>query len=374
MASQIRTAIVLGAGASRGDNLPMQSELFRHFWQSAASGPQGSFRPAHADAFKEFVKNPLEAFFSSFFGISGAQLTAKDTVFPSFEEALGILDLSFAAAEEFADLDAEDARQMRQSLIDLIVVGLSGTHDLAANHHSTLVRNLHKCRLLESTVFVSLNYDLLIDRALTDVLGEARIDYGVRFRNTKGTATSARPAVGLFKLHGSLAWALCPACRALDNNLDEVTALRQVPGAFAGTPFGCCGNRYQVVLITPAFLKSLNAPVMQQVWTATEQALKTVETLVFAGYSFPDADLNFKYMLKRIQLLKSNSLLPQMRQIVVLNHHSDKGEIQARDEMSRYRRFFGGGVHVVSPTLGFADLAADPLAVLRDAESSAPRS
>ena len=57
-----------------------------------------------------------------------------------------------------------------------------------ATHHRTLVRNLIARNNLRNTVFVSTNYDILIDNAMTEEPERGfDLDYGVEFRNFEQT-------------------------------------------------------------------------------------------------------------------------------------------------------------------------------------------
>jgi hypothetical protein len=82
--------------------------------------------------------------------------------------------------------------------------------------------------LLDRTVFVSLNYDILLDRSLLAV-GTRDIDYHV-------DAFVDRPAVGaslpLLKLHGSLNWRVCDACHVL-LDLGHVSSARAAAATLA---------------------------------------------------------------------------------------------------------------------------------------------
>ena len=40
---------------------------------------------------------------------------------------------------------------------------------------------------------------------------------------------------------------------------------------------------------------------LSTVWNKSERALRESDILVFCGYSFPEADMHIKYLLKRVQ-------------------------------------------------------------------------
>src|SRR5437588_13103279 len=83
----MKTAIFLGAGASAAEGAPMQSALFKDFFESFATSTYRSpnLNRMHA-AFAEF--------FASVFNIHVERQAPRSINFPTFEEALGGLDLS----------------------------------------------------------------------------------------------------------------------------------------------------------------------------------------------------------------------------------------------------------------------------------------
>jgi hypothetical protein len=83
-----------------------------------------------------------------------------------------------------------------------------------------------------------------------------------------------------------------------------------------------------------------------------------VSRIIFCGYSFPDADIHIKYLLKRAQTNRNTSL-----EFTVINHHPGKQASEIELEKCRYKRFLGSAVDFT--TKSFEEFVADPLAVLR---------
>jgi hypothetical protein len=90
------------------------------------------------------------------------------------------------------------------------------------------------------------------------------------------------------------------------------------------------------------------------VWHKTEQALRKVDRILFCGYSFPDADIHIKYLIKRIQTNRDGTL-----KISVFNHHPGKNPALATEEHLRYKRFLGAQVDYTDKS--FDDLVKDPV-------------
>ena len=64
--------------------------------------------------------------------------------------------------------------------------------------------------------------------------------------------------------------------------------------------------------------------------------MRGIKKIIFCGYSFPDADIHIKYLLKRLELGKNNPL-----EVIVINHFEGKRDDIMKDmEKERYIRFF----------------------------------
>jgi len=62
---------------------------------------------------------------------------------------------------------------------------------------------------------------------------------------------------------------------------------------------------------------------------------RKAKRIIFCGYSFPDADIHLKYLLKRVEINKGKT-----PEIIIINNHNGKPDIQAKSEKERYERFF----------------------------------
>lgn len=89
------------------------------------------------------------------------------------------------------------------------------------------------------------------------------------------------------------------------------------------------------IVIPPTFFKVMSNYYLQLIWRKAENTLTRARRLIFCGYSFPDADIHIKYLLKRVELNKGHT-----PEIFVINNHPGKDVSQKAQEESRYRRFF----------------------------------
>jgi NAD-dependent SIR2 family protein deacetylase len=371
----MKTAIFLGAGASKIEGAPIQNDLFKEYFKSL-----GSLSAAALEGTQGEMKKELLDFFHIMFDIDVRTLDPNVATFPTFEEALGLLDLAELRREAFKEYELEDfgpkgnrlrtvrkylvfamAKVIDDTLKNAIVTGTKG-------QHQKLVEELDTKGLLQDTVFVTTNYDILIDNAISsrsmNAPGE-NLDYGVEFTNFRRNDWPKwnRPgphAVGLYKLHGSLNWLYC----ANDNTLTLTPYEKGVTDLITDAPIAndraiCrdCGSVMSPIIVPPTFYKDMSRVFLGEIWNKAEQALRQVEQIIFCGYSFPDADMHIKYLLKRVQANRPN---PKRLRFTVVNHHADKSPQQADEEERRYHRFLGDKVVDYKTSSGFEEFVQTP--------------
>ena len=345
--SNISDIVLLGAGASKSDGAPIQSELF-------------------SDYFSKFKKKKqdgtLSKFFNDFFGIDVNSAPSNDQ-FPTFEEVLGVLELSISRNESFRSYPLTPAnpiiQQIREELILLIAEILSQRlkGKRKTGYHQKLVERLINQNDLSTTGFISLNYDILIDNVLTEIYPEYDLDYCVEFTNYERKKDWKRPrtdnAVVLCKLHGSLNWLYCPTCISL-----SLTPKRDDAATTIVKPKKCiqCGALTVPILIPPTFFKVMSNIYLQEIWKIADVLLLRAKRIFFCGYSFPDADIHVKYLFKRAEINRKKPL-----EVFIINNHKDKKQIDKNYEEARYKRFFGRRTKVSYTDKSFEDFSINGL-------------
>jgi hypothetical protein len=355
----VDTAIFLGAGASKAEGAPLQGELFRDYFSS--------------DLFKnsrDEMDRELATFFLEMFRIDVDQnLTGIE--FPTFEEVLGLTDLAIMRKEAFRHFDIENRavksgslRFIAQHLVFLVAKILDAKLQDRAPLHRRLVKALGAANELHKSVFVSTNYDILIDNALTDQFnsGGVDLDYGVEFRNFERLDDWRRPKlknrVQLFKPHGSLNWLFCRTCNELEITPKEKGVVTRLISRIDDASCERCASVYSPLIVPPTFYKDMNNVFLSTIWNRTDIALQKVNHIIFCGYSFPDADIHIKYLLKRAQTNRQTPI-----KYTVINHFKGKRKDQCKQEKYRYERFLGPEVNYTA--MSFEEFVANPLAVLR---------
>ena len=322
-----RAVFIFGAGASASAGLPLQAKLLRDYFGTDMT---------NSDSFR----NLLVSFFNDFFHIDVQHLDRQD-LFPTFEEALGVLDLAIEKEETFGpNYTLPKMREIRDALIYSMGIAIERKKVPSTNAYHKLVRKLfHRGHFADGEfAFINFNYDILLDKALMDLRlqkPKVLIDYGIRFanENKKGQGGNFQEwfpvsgeVVQYLKPHGSLNWMHCPTCSSmyiLGNQKSEVFRT-----GYIHTKELCVKDNTTLdfVLEPPSFFKKYKNAYLQDIWNAMIQLLFQADVIIFIGYSLPDADMWTKYVLKR-------ACFNSKKHLIVVNK-TDREE-------KRYRRFFG---------------------------------
>jgi hypothetical protein len=354
----VETAIFLGAGASKAEGAPLQGDLFHEYFSS----------PSYKSS-NDPMDQELKRFFQLMFEINVDQSSTTKIDFPTFEEVLGLTDLAILRKEAFRHFNIEgrsvNSGQLRfiaQYLVFLVAKVLESKLAGQTTVHKNLVKKLDSEGVLRKVAFISTNYDILIDNALTELHDEVDLDYGVEFRNFERGNDWKRPEeskrVSLFKPHGSLNWLFCPTCNELEITPKEKGVVTRLISNFAQESCPVCRSVYSPLIVPPTFYKDLNNVFLSSIWSRTDNMLRKVRHVVFCGYSFPDADIHIKYLLKRAQ---TNRETPP--RITVVNHFPKKPKRACDEERNRYKRFLGDTVDYTRKS--FEEFVDDPMAILR---------
>lgn len=353
-----KTVIFLGAGASKADGAPLQGELLSGFF--TACQDSGSRCPVPD------MRDELATYFEVMWGIDVRRDVSR-VPFPTFEEVLGILDIAAERNESFRgmrdDPHATGMQELRDHLTTLIGLILDEKLKEHDQNHVRLLGSLRGAGCIEQVVFISLNYDLLIDNAIEDDTtrhgGQRVPDYAVDFTPRPGSGN--RPfekAALLLKIHGSLNWLFCPSCSTL-----SLFPHYKIAAELAGGRWRCaeCHGLAAPIIIPPTFFKVMSNFYLQQVWKRAEEELRHARRIIFCGYSFPDADVHIKYLLKRAVVNRTGP----SPAVFIVNRPSDRSIEEHREsqDRKRYERFFRQKDQVHWTNLSFQDFAANPQSI-----------
>lgn len=340
----MKYAFFLGAGASKSCGAPLQGELFKEYFTAR----QEKHKNHCGYDVEHDMEREIATLFLFLFGINVDNANLATINFPTFEEVLGLIDLAIMRKQAFKNFEGahhnlnSDNRleKCRQYLTYLMASILYDKLSSVQNNHKDLVQVLEKTNNLKDCIFLSTNYDILIDNALSEMSScypeRYAPDYGFEFANYALDKDIVR--VPLYKLHGSLNWLYCPACDTMSLTVNEKGVIYLIRPERDPQKIICsqCESLKESVIIPPTYFKEYNNYFLTQVWHKAEQDLREVDKIFFCGYSFPDADMHIKYLLKRIETNRNGRPL----QIYVANGHPDKAESEKETEKNRFNRFF----------------------------------
>lgn len=354
----MKNIIFLGAGASKADGAPLQNELFNEYFYMRKVKKYNT----NIDIFDEIcdkyipmdekIEHMIDDFFKDFFGINN---TVEGSIYPTFEEALGMLDLAISRKDYFFqtcktyNLDSikvGDYQSIRLALLLAMSEIIDYKLDKLDGHtHSKLISNLHD---INNISFISTNYDILIDNAI--VRNGMGIDYGFDLADNK----VQKEVISLCKIHGSLNWLYCPVCKNIVATKSEKGVLRLLSNLVDAT---CpkCSSLMEAIIIPPSFFKDYHNLYLSNVWHNTELQLVDVNKIIFCGYSFPDADIYIKYLIKRAEMLNHNNIT-----YYIVNNHMGKSSEEIAIEKMRYERFLNNRNKIIYTDLSFEDFSSNP--------------
>jgi len=292
----------------------------------------------------------LKQFFQAFYNIDVARI-GKGTIFPTFEEVLGALELALQREENFKVAgtvwDQYRIRRCREYVVTLICIILAaklGPEPTGApNHHSKLIKAIPAG---ETTCFISLNYDLLIDNAIR--VANRTPEYGTEFANA---IDRTGEGVGLYKLHGSLNWLRCPTCGSLTHTGSSKGASYPIERRARCQTRNCNAETIPIV-VPPTFFKVMSDFHLEQVWHRAELALLEAEKIFFCGYSLPDADMHIRYLLKKVEVNRGST-----PEVFIVSNHKKKKQAEKKTECARFKRLFRLPSKVVYTSLSFEQFA-----------------
>lgn len=146
-----------------------------------------------------------------------------------------------------------------------------------------------------SNTFITFNYDLILDHALQRLNVQPEYALDPSFTRVY-ELPDANQACLVLKLHGSTNWGACGNCgRRIVVLQGKVT---DSPRQFQSERCDECGKQgFQPLLIPPSWDKSEYHGIMTPVWARAVAELKSASRICIIGYSMPQSDLFFKYLL-----------------------------------------------------------------------------
>jgi len=145
---------------------------------------------------------------------------------------------------------------------------------------------------------ITTNWDTTLEAAFRRVEPKLEIRYGCFEENPAGD--DAVGAIEILKLHGSIDWWVCRACRKVHRVDLDATAARWEARSTAACP-RCQGSSIPL-LVPPVGQKFGYDPVLlgplSATWWDARKRLNTCDSAAFMGYSFPPTDAEVRAFVR----------------------------------------------------------------------------
>ncbi|EQA55393.1 hypothetical protein [Leptospira kmetyi] len=209
-----------------------------------------------------------------------------------------------------------------------------------SHHRSEILKKLLNYIVKHKATIISTNYDLIMDNLLfksgawTPGAGYGPIldpiPHIVRNleNSIKGSNYYIESDLKLFKLHGSLNWAVpihqapwksnecylnLPITRGSETWLEATQVTFNNEGVGMTWP-------YAPFIIPPVFGKKLDSNIIHDIWFRATSRMKISTKIYVIGYSFPDSDLLFERMMREGG---SKGIFEQEKEIHIVNKFID---------------------------------------------------
>lgn len=170
---------------------------------------------------------------------------------------------------------------------------ISDVYSFFANLVQGKMDDPEKRRARRDTV-ITFNYDLVLDDAIWRTGGSPL--YHLPTSLLDAPEAPEPGSVNVLKLHGSTNWGICVSC------MKSILVLRgkvtESPREFQNMKCKLCGKAaFQPLLVPPSWDKSEYNEVMKPIWKVAVDELKAATRIIIVGYSMPETDAFFKYLL-----------------------------------------------------------------------------
>ncbi len=331
-----KVAFILGAGFSKCADVPVQAEMSPLLTSPDFDTP-----------LDQNITRIIEDFLGSSFGWK------KGRVIPSLEDIFTFIDLSVSRGHSLGrSYTAEMLTALRRFLIYRIFQILDQQFSICPEIIS-LLRHYQDA----DNSFIVLNWDIVLEKHLLEINPDARVNYVAPAENRNNEEYSNPPdGIKICKMHGSSNWVYCENCKALYYQVDEKLSLHRKVGLSArdfklfdhiiSVPAetrltnpqkpedGCCKRCHNVLsshIATFSYRKSFRTAAYSAIWYEAENLLANADHWVFIGYSLPEADFEFKHLIKSAELRTSRSIPLRIDSVLYRDEHAKQ----------KFERFFG---------------------------------
>jgi NAD-dependent SIR2 family protein deacetylase len=327
---QPELVFLFGAGASYSDGIPVQSDLVPLILNDI------DLQLSKSNAGKQ-VRLFLKQNFST------------NDRFPTLEEVFGFLDFhlnnELSLSKRWTLKELRELKSNFTKILHYIISSRTKKSELFGAFWEKIRSNRKEIGVITT------NYDTLIDEAFDKIYSEYLIDYCIdliNFRYPNETTpfdwwvNPNKPVTQLghekpirtklIKIHGSLNWKYCNCCgqvgltpwqHRINLKTDSFESFFQ--SEITNCPFD--NNRLSSLIQVPTHLKTNTNFIFNKLYDEAGYTIRSSKTLVIVGYSFPEADVHIRALIKR-------NFNP-VNQIIVINKSTAKDLIYRYESLSK---------------------------------------
>lgn len=205
------------------------------------------------------------------------------------------LETSFS--QKYLDLPSNSTDSKKQKIIPLYVACAA----LFAN--SFAVKN--SSTVQPKNTIITFNYDTLLEESLEEIsvpynLGILDTDISIEHNSSNLICKKSLTGLSILKLHGSMNWALSYQPHedfqnrgSSDKTYPHIRIYNTATDLFRDD-----AHLYdQLILEPPTWNKGASGPILQLLWNKSIDALRTATRIFIVGYSIPETDMHFKYLM-----------------------------------------------------------------------------
>ena len=350
---------IVGAGASKDDKLPVQDEILKNILKRKFALKDKLSSTEYKKVSQE-INELLKTLFNG--------KIAKSNI--SLESIFNVLETSVRRGENIGKIKVDKIKKYYDFLLEGIM--FATLTDAKLREHNILnlqsqspytilgrkIFDTYKNRQNINCSFITFNYDICLDRVLLSMYDKNEqksidVDFGIELGNYRLKQWFHRPRkrkIYLLRPHGSINWLLCATCGKVFSRVSQQGKPLELVN---GGKCYCCGmTTLEPYIIHPSNNRIYENKYIMQVWDKVEQLLFEADHWCFIGYSLPETDRYFTYLLtkiynfRKIKSIKNNkkpkiSVVNTNRSIQKYEHITDelvsriKNPLQ-QDEMRKY--------------------------------------
>jgi len=341
--SKPKLALILGSGFSKEAGLPTTNDIPNMFLNTPKKEKEPQNLPTGVG---DEISRILKDFWKEVFAYDG-----KSTPSPSIEDHFTLLDLAANSGHHLGKIySPKKLRAIRRMSIHRIFSIVTADRQESECIHN-LLEELNKKYKNSDLSIVTLNWDIVIEKHLNKL----KIEFYYPFETFDILNATRLPheGISLTKMHGSTNWVYCDSCRRIFTGKITSTALKLdaflEPDDFKALEVDekiidsiinnhkvrrdckSCGNIFAGRVATFSYRKAFSISQFQTLWERAHAALREADKWLFIGYSMPEADFEFKHLLKSAQLARKE--LKNWSATVILKDDPEAAK--------RYKSFFG---------------------------------